>query len=666
MKKLIFLFTLMSALAAAVFMLACCSTADAPPQTDATPNALTVTFVRENQIVYSAETRYGGRAEKPQGIPDENFIIWLFNGAEYDFGLPVTENIVLTASLTKTYEISFVADGVLLKKDSYSYNTESLDEPPIPQKSGYTAEWEKYELTGGNITVNAIYSPVIYFVRYFYGGTLVHECNCTIENIYENEPPAEHKRGYEAVWEYSFEGNACTARLKYELIKYTVNFVVGGEIIKTLTATVLDEGTNPPLPEIPEREHYSAQWQMVKAEGAAVEFSPAYTPITYKVEFYDGNDKICVQTYDVENTAIYEPPAPRREHYVCEWESYSLDGGDKKVNLLITPVVYTVSFYANGALIGEVRYTVENCEIIPPPVPEVAGAYGRWENFTAQGGDFTVNAVYSYVEGTAGLLYERNGEGYTLYGYAGNESSVTVPTHYNGEKITRIAAEAFSPYSQNYTCALEEVYMYGSVHTIEKNAFLSCDKLKVIRFPDGLETIGEGAFMGCTALQKVILPDGVSEIGESAFAGSGMYELKLPENLNEINKYVFQSCVNLTEVIIPDGAEYIAPYSFANCTALERLVFGKGMKIIDANAFYNVTTVTYAEFKAPEGWTLYSAVTFSDVSEQFSSPEAAAEIIMNYQWNEDVYYKKTDGENPVRRSQTLIYALITALFAVKI
>lgn len=644
MKKFLLFFTLLAALISAVFAFSSCTTAAEPPDEPEDPQStLTVTFVRENQTVHTEEVQYGEPVEKPENLPDGLFIVWLSNGAEYDFNLPVRNDLVLTAALTKTYTVSFIADGILQKTESYSYYAKDLDEPPIPPKTGYTAQWEEYALTGGDITVNAIYSPVIYFVRYFYDGTLVHECNCAYDDIYNNQPPVTDVRGCEAKWEYTFDGSDCTARLGYIPIIYTVNFVIDGNTVKTVTATVLDESSDYPLPEIPAREHYSAEWIKTMAEGKTVEYAPRYTPVTYKAEFRDGDNKIYEQTYDVENPRITKPPAPSREHYDCEWESYTLDGGDKIINLIVTPKVYTVSFYANGTLAHTVEYTIENTNITPPPVPEVAGMYGSWESFTVDGGDITVNAVYTEIEGTAGLLYKKNEEGYTLYGYSGTESKVTVPLSYNGQNITRISTDAFNPYSQNFSCDVEEVHIYAKVHTIEKNAFLSCTTLKKITFPDGLKEIGDSAFMSCTSLESVILPDSVENIGKSAFAACGIKTLKLPASLQEIISFVFQSCTSLTEIVIPDGVESIASYAFANCTSLERIIFGTGLKNIDVNAFYNVTTVTYAEFKDPSGWEFNSTATSEDLSEKFSSPETAAEVLMTYQPNDGVFYKKADG-----------------------
>ena len=47
----------------------------------------------------------------------------------------------------------------------YTVETESITAPAVPEKAGYTGIWEAYTLDG-NVTVNAIYTPITYTVTY--------------------------------------------------------------------------------------------------------------------------------------------------------------------------------------------------------------------------------------------------------------------------------------------------------------------------------------------------------------------------------------------------------------------------------------------------------------------------------------------------------------------
>lgn len=658
MKKSLFLFALLTAFFAAVFTVSGCVTqpSGAPPEGDA--NKVCVTFVKDNQIILTVETEYGGTVNEPDGVPDAKFIIWLFNGVGYDFTKPVTKDITLTASLTKSYKISFVADGVTLKTTHYGYDTGEIEKPKIPEKLGYKATWEEFSLTGGDITVNAIYTPVVYFVRFFNGETLVHSCTCTYGEISANEPEVEPKRGYKSEWVYTFGEDECTAELVYTPVTYTVNFVDGDKLIASFSLTVLDENNGFLFPAVPERAHYSAEWQLTKTEGETVEFTPVYTPVKYTVTFYDGVNKVCETQYDIENTCITPPAVPQREHYICGWENYVLNGGDKTVNLIVTPVIYTVTFVAGDKIIASVNYTVENNKITPPPVPEVFGQYGEWESFSLTGGNVTVKAVYVQIEGTAGLLYKKKEGGYEVTGYVGNETIVKIPKTYNKENIISIAAEAFN--GADNVCEIEEVRIYAPLQSIGQNAFLSCTKLKNINFPEGLIKIGACAFQNCVSLESAVLPDSLTVLESSAFDScNSLKNLKLSASLTEIPAYAFSSCLQLIEVVIPDAVVSIGSYAFANCAALTKITFGESLKKIDMGVFFKCDKISYALFKdSADWWYLLDGQPMDNVSGSFSNPESAAGYLV---WRAStlagVYYEKR-ADNSARKTAAPNAALI--------
>ncbi len=62
----------------------------------------------------------------------------------------------------KEYTITFKINNEIVKTENFTVNTKTIEEPEIPSKDGYTASWEKYELSNNDITVNAIYTPIKY------------------------------------------------------------------------------------------------------------------------------------------------------------------------------------------------------------------------------------------------------------------------------------------------------------------------------------------------------------------------------------------------------------------------------------------------------------------------------------------------------------------------
>lgn len=90
-------------------------------------------------------------------INDEmHLILKLSDGTEIDAGYVG----VSTSDETKTYTVSFFADGVKVDVVNYKEGDLSVTEPEVPKKDGFTGKWEEYTLSKGNITVNAIYTAI--------------------------------------------------------------------------------------------------------------------------------------------------------------------------------------------------------------------------------------------------------------------------------------------------------------------------------------------------------------------------------------------------------------------------------------------------------------------------------------------------------------------------
>jgi hypothetical protein len=83
--------------------------------------------------------------------------------------------------------------------------------------------------------------------------------------------------------------------------------------------------------------------------------------------------------------------------------------------------------------------------------------------------------------------------------------------------------------------------------------------------PEGTTVIEKYAFDDCTELTSVVIPDSVTEIEEGAFKG----------------------CTGLTSIVIPKSVK-MSIEIFSNCTALETLTLGTGIKKIDASNFEGV------------------------------------------------------------------------------
>ena len=83
--------------------------------------------------------------------------------------------------------------------------------------------------------------------------------------------------------------------------------------------------------------------------------------------------------------------------------------------------------------------------------------------------------------------------------------------------------------------------------------------------------IGPSAFYGLKA-KRISLPDSVTEIGESAFLDcTSLEEIDLGEGLRSIDGMVFSGCSNLKEVTFPESLAAINDMTFFLCDNLEKV-----------------------------------------------------------------------------------------------
>ena len=74
----------------------------------------------------------------------------------------VTQDVekVVYALVVNTYTVTFMDGETVVATVPYTDGQESIEEPAVPTKDGYTGAWESYTLSGGDIVVNAVYTLV--------------------------------------------------------------------------------------------------------------------------------------------------------------------------------------------------------------------------------------------------------------------------------------------------------------------------------------------------------------------------------------------------------------------------------------------------------------------------------------------------------------------------
>ena len=156
-----------------------------------------------------------------------------------------------------------------------------------------------------------------------------------------------------------------------------------------------------------------------------------------------------------------------------------------------------------------------------------------------------------------------------LVGYTGNETSLVLPSNYNGES-----------YVINYC------------------AFYDCDSIISITIPDSVTSIGFGAFVYCSNLTSVILSSGVTNIGTSAFFGcSNLASITISNSVESIEGNAFTECIRLVEVINKSSLNIEKgswDYGYVGCHALEIKNSGESSIVNkDGYIFYTVDNINY-------------------------------------------------------------------------
>jgi len=199
--------------------------------------------------------------------------------------------------------------------------------------------------------------------------------------------------------------------------------------------------------------------------------------------------------------------------------------------------------------------------------------------------DYSLYAVYETYKGTSGIIYNPIYDvmtivAYELIEYVGTDKDVVIPGYYDSIPIIRIADEAFK---DNTT--IETVKIVTSVVEIGDRAFSGCTNLKSIDFGKKLETIGDSAF-SLSGLQSVVLTENIATVKTGAFFNCvNISSITFNSKLTEIPELCFSGDISIKEVTIPGNIKKIGDSAFMGCTNLEYAHLEEGIEVIGVLGF---------------------------------------------------------------------------------
>ena len=78
-----------------------------------------------------------------------------------------TDIVVYDKWEVNTYTATFMVGGnIIIEEVRFDADDIYVDEPDVPQRTGYTGEWEDYEIKAENLMINAVYTPITYNITY--------------------------------------------------------------------------------------------------------------------------------------------------------------------------------------------------------------------------------------------------------------------------------------------------------------------------------------------------------------------------------------------------------------------------------------------------------------------------------------------------------------------
>ena len=202
--------------------------------------------------------------------------------------------------------------------------------------------------------------------------------------------------------------------------------------------------------------------------------------------------------------------------------------------------------------------------------------------------------------------------------------SITIPETINGFRVVTVAFNAFSGSKIN------SVIIGNNVTYIDQNAFLSCQRLKSVTFPNNNGfRLKYWSFQGCPSLETITLPKNLTSMDGTPFIDcpSLTYIGVEDDNSNykSIDGVVYSKDSKViwaypcgrpsTEYEIIDGTQVIGRAAFMSASKLEEIHIPNSVTRIDDSAFFSCTNLKTLILPPDLTSIPYGLATFSKITE---------------------------------------------------
>ena len=238
--------------------------------------------------------------------------------------------------------VTFKANGQTVDTREVDWDATLTDLPEVPAKEGYNGAWKTDDLTGirEDVTVEAKYTIKSYTITFKANGITVTTKKVNHGASLTAIPAVPEKAGHTGVWDttvFDTVTGDMTVNAVYTANTYTVTFKIDGETVATETVT---HGSAVSAPTLPAKAGFTAAWSVADLSAVTEDLvvEAVYTPITYTVTFMADGAVVATKTVEQGAALTAIPQVPVKVGYTGVWDTTDFDTvtGDMTVNAVYT------------------------------------------------------------------------------------------------------------------------------------------------------------------------------------------------------------------------------------------------------------------------------------------------------------------------------------------
>ena len=573
-------------------------------------NSHTVEFFVDGRLYDSVIVADGGYIEDVPEVPYKEDFVGEWSEKNFD---EVTSDMKVFAIYAEAYyTVSFVADGVEVKKVKVRRNSHLTDIPAVPEKVGYTGKWSIADFTEINrsVTVEAVYSETPVEIGFFDGDRRIYTRTIKAGSSLTDIPSVPEYEGKNLSGRWVTVADGVKKAFDFSSVTKSVNLyadyfvtvtLVGGESGKEAFECEIDEKIS--SVDCGTKDGYSfGGWYLDENYTDKITFPYGFSENTeiYCRWFSDyGDDGFTfadgkVVGYDGDKTEITVPFGYVDGGGYTMVTAVSENAFKDNANLKKIILPSTVEIICDGAF--------ENCSSLE----EVAFADG---NFVKSIGKHAFYDCVSLTEFTFSFLTANVG--------AEAFGGCVGVTEYVGLENSEVTVIAEKTFYNNFS--LTSVALSDKVAEIGISSFEGCERAD-ISFPNGnaVVSVGEKGFFGCGSLLKFD-SEHIESLGSECFAecrslaSLSVPSYVLPADLFGSTKkaYFYEINVNGKTVYVPQALHSVAVVSGASSAAgygiiadeflydfssVKTAIVGRGIKTVGERAFGLSVSPTSSEF----------------------------------------------------------------------